>query len=723
MRKKVILSIAMTFMMSLYCVLPLSAASIVGGVTINDGADTTDKANVNLTLSAGEPVSVTDTDTTQADFGAGTLSKVKPSVGSLQLDTFLDGGFESGNFDKWDSSTGWQIVTNPVASGTKAATATGTPKSLKKSFPSAQKNGYFKCKVNFTENNVYHYLFMPTDQSGQMWLSFIGMSDGYFGYYDGLWRHFPIEKQYQANTWYTIEIYWFGDSHTYRVIIDGTDVTKGGIVAKNSGGASISGVKDINICNTNANGGTGGVVIDDIFITNNINPMIDDGFETGNFNKWSMAGDAWKITSSSTFSGNYAAIMPSGTPSGLSKLFDSSVKNVYISTKQKYPENDKYHYSLVVWTKVGASYILGTNSDGHFVYLDHGSPKYFPVDTQYTVDTWYNIELIINGDTKKFRVIINGVDITSGGLDFKADDGTICDSISGFNIGNTTGGMTLDNVLAISNDPPSVAMTYAFSGSRTSPTVDLTSANTAISSTIDWNAITPTNTSLTVETSLDGGTTWQAVTKGGQIPGIVSGTNLSGKTLLVRQKLNTSNMEVTPQLQDITVTVNGVKPLTGTVEMMICNDSSFEGLEWEPYTSTKNWVLGTTQGTKTVYVKFKDESGNESIVYSDDILYKAEITLEQVYNEIKYVGPKSAFKVVKDKDFTQVIYDQIDGKDKDNTVTATLISVPGTEYKFSVLNGKFTTTGYKAVVINERLLLFYIIDIPSINDTATVTFE
>ena len=50
---------------------------------------------------------------------------------------------------------------------------------------------------------------------------------------------------------------------------------------------------------------------------------------------------------------------------------------------------------------------------------------------------------------------------------------------------------------------------------------------------------------------------------------------------------------------------------------------SNDGATWsspEPYATTKSWTLEPGDGTKTVYVKFKDNVGNWSIAYSDSII-------------------------------------------------------------------------------------------------------
>ena len=56
--------------------------------------------------------------------------------------------------------------------------------------------------------------------------------------------------------------------------------------------------------------------------------------------------------------------------------------------------------------------------------------------------------------------------------------------------------------------------------------------------------------------------------------------------------------------------------LNGVTEMIISNDASFNTAVAEPYATTKQWTLSSGDGTKTVYVKFKDSNGNWSETYS-----------------------------------------------------------------------------------------------------------
>ncbi len=58
-----------------------------------------------------------------------------------------------------------------------------------------------------------------------------------------------------------------------------------------------------------------------------------------------------------------------------------------------------------------------------------------------------------------------------------------------------------------------------------------------------------------------------------------------------------------------------------TAMMMISNDAAFTGASWQPYGATVPvWTLPAPDGTKTVYVKFKDFADRESLVVTDTII-------------------------------------------------------------------------------------------------------
>jgi fibronectin type 3 domain-containing protein len=77
------------------------------------------------------------------------------------------------------------------------------------------------------------------------------------------------------------------------------------------------------------------------------------------------------------------------------------------------------------------------------------------------------------------------------------------------------------------------------------------------------------------------------------------------------------NRRVTNSLN---VTLKMVAPLT-TTYMLIGNDSLFSNSNWESFLSSRTWVLEAGDGVKMVYVKFKDQDGNESSnFYQDEII-------------------------------------------------------------------------------------------------------
>jgi len=85
----------------------------------------------------------------------------------------------------------------------------------------------------------------------------------------------------------------------------------------------------------------------------------------------------------------------------------------------------------------------------------------------------------------------------------------------------------------------------------------------------------------------------------------------TGTIVIDKAALKTNTLQVTLTL---TATDKG----TGVTQMQLSNDSTnWSGLG--PFAKTKAWALNSGDGTKTVYVKFKDAAGNLSTSYSDTI--------------------------------------------------------------------------------------------------------
>lgn len=63
----------------------------------------------------------------------------------------------------------------------------------------------------------------------------------------------------------------------------------------------------------------------------------------------------------------------------------------------------------------------------------------------------------------------------------------------------------------------------------------------------------------------------------------------------------------------------GLSGPDGVEKMAISNYVDFRDGNWEPFQSSKNWYLSFGSGTKSVYVKYRDKSGKETVIFNDTI--------------------------------------------------------------------------------------------------------
>ncbi len=82
--------------------------------------------------------------------------------------------------------------------------------------------------------------------------------------------------------------------------------------------------------------------------------------------------------------------------------------------------------------------------------------------------------------------------------------------------------------------------------------------------------------------------------------------------------------------KDVTLTLNAV----GAVEMIISDQSDFSGASYETYATSKTFTLSSGDGTKIVYVKYKDELGNETDAISDRIVLDTYVAPEPLYGTV-----------------------------------------------------------------------------------------
>jgi len=70
-----------------------------------------------------------------------------------------------------------------------------------------------------------------------------------------------------------------------------------------------------------------------------------------------------------------------------------------------------------------------------------------------------------------------------------------------------------------------------------------------------------------------------------------------------------------PGFRLIGLSLSATDDMSGVDSMLISNDTTFAGAQWQAYVQKLNWYVGET-GTTTVYIKYRDRAGNVSQVYS-----------------------------------------------------------------------------------------------------------
>ena len=105
--------------------------------------------------------------------------------------------------------------------------------------------------------------------------------------------------------------------------------------------------------------------------------------------------------------------------------------------------------------------------------------------------------------------------------------------------------------------------------------------------------------------------------------GNVSDSTLYGSTTFIVDTTAPTSNSISINSGDSYSTSTGVTlslSSTGATQMMVSENSDFTGASWETYSTSKSFDLSSTDGTKTVYAKFKDESGNTSSSVLDSIV-------------------------------------------------------------------------------------------------------
>lgn len=122
------------------------------------------------------------------------------------------------------------------------------------------------------------------------------------------------------------------------------------------------------------------------------------------------------------------------------------------------------------------------------------------------------------------------------------------------------------------NDDPSNAhtatwdnlvVTPAPTGTWQGPSTSISSLGTCGPSAISWTEVNTANqaiSSITMQTSVDGGSTYQTCTNGAPIPNLTPGSSVSGKSVIVKTTFNTISQQLAPILRGVVWRVLGAYP-------------------------------------------------------------------------------------------------------------------------------------------------------------------
>lgn len=189
----------------------------------------------------------------------------------------------------------------------------------------------------------------------------------------------------------------------------------------------------------------------------------------------------------------------------------------------------------------------GTNTGTSGTYTQISSVNI----TNLSAGSWHTLTIIANGTSH--QVLLDGV-------------GVISVTNSTFNIAGYVGMRAFNTSGSTKNYYfNNFGIVASLSGTYVSPSLSLSSAGSVGSTMISvQNETLPSGTSYTIQTSIDGGVTYQNATNGGAISGLPAGTSLSGISLLVKLTLTTTNASFTPMLDAYTVYVSSAFSSSGT---------------------------------------------------------------------------------------------------------------------------------------------------------------
>lgn len=209
--------------------------------------------------------------------------------------------------------------------------------------------------------------------------------------------------------------------------------------------------------------------------------------------------------------------------------------------------NDTYAYMCIIQA-TAITLGRGTNSaTGAGVFTSIQS-----VALSLANNAMHRLKLVVSGNTHKAYLdgvlLINATDATwtaTGFIGLRMFNGT-----------GSTQSAPFDNF----------GVCAALSGTWQSASTSISGPGTYGGSLVAWDIdnLPDTTTSISVQSSIDGGSTFQSVANGGVITGLIAGQSLAAKTLILLVTLAAQNASVVPDMAGISVWILGQYSSSGT---------------------------------------------------------------------------------------------------------------------------------------------------------------
>ncbi len=339
-------------------------------------------------------------------------------------------------------------------------------------------------------------------------------------------------------------------------------------------------------------------------------------FNTGTYSSLGMAADAvgvtlvapltrnWNdliITGQSLFpnytnvtesasTGAYAMTVPgtvaSPIPQGQSRLdFAGSLTNFTLEVDLKFNLTTAGNqlgvtYRQTYWDNANNTFgyyfgLANGEPSSQNLIFGYGSNSSSPAFTQLatasftpSANTTYHVKIVVSGNSH--QIYFNG----AGSPTISVTDSTIL--TAGY-IGLRYFGATTATTYTYTFDNFALDTTIATSGTWISPAVSLSSLGTCGPSAIAWTeSNTAGDAAAIVQTSIDGGGTYQLCVNGGSITSLTAGSNVSGVSLLTKITLTTTPGGELPEVARLVWRVLGVySGSTGTRSTIPLGNDTF----------------------------------------------------------------------------------------------------------------------------------------------------